>query len=79
MTDVVGRMAAWVVNSVEWLSSCEPDFLRDVFRLMERESFAVKERIDAVKLNVLNVGVVARGGKFWCQDPIEGRRGVTSC
>ena len=64
MTDVVGRMAAWVVNSVEWLSACEPDFLRDVFRLMERESFAVKERIDAVKLNVLNVGVVARGGKF---------------
>ena len=26
MTDVVGRMAAWVVNSVEWLSACEPDF-----------------------------------------------------
>ena len=46
------------------MQACEPDFLRDVFRRMVRESYAVKEKISAAKLNVLNVGVVARGGKF---------------
>lgn len=64
MTDVTMRMASWVMSSVEWMRACEPDFLRDLFRCMARESYAVKERIDAGRLNVLNVGVVARGGKF---------------
>ena len=31
---------------------------------MERISFAVKEKIESTRLNVLNVGVIARGGKF---------------
>ena len=64
MTDVCMRMASWVVNSLEWLTFCEADFLRDLFRRMKTEAFAVKERIHAGRLNVLNLGVVARGGKF---------------
>ena len=29
MTDVCMRMASWVVNSLEWLTFCEADFLRE--------------------------------------------------
>lgn len=64
MTDVCLKMSEYVVQSVDWMGACEPDFLRDLFRKMDRESFAIKEVIVATKLNVLNVGVVARGGKF---------------
>lgn len=63
-TDVNMRMGRWIMQCNPWMRECEPEFLRELFTRMERQAFAVREKIEASRLNVLCLGVVAYQGKI---------------
>lgn len=56
-TEVHYQLGTWIMQCVWWMRALDRSLLRDLFTRMQREAFAVRERIDASCLRVLCLGV----------------------